>query len=260
MVRLIVRPQVWGHSPAADRRRCLTELLGTPGDHKLPNSRAIGLLAPLLRAGVVSDSESDHIRSRFYRVPAETLAASGVTLGLLTPWILADLDSDEPSRWHAAGRLITSPAFAEHGQEMTPGLDFALGAKVAEASLNGRLQSGEGTLWRNLRAWPPGRQAGGIWAAIKRADSRSIPEPASHLLRRLLAAAAQPGGGSQEHSLDEIIAKVREKLESPRRLAPGALAGAGKVIKELAAELAGPKYPGAIEQTLSAFAVWLETG
>ena len=55
MAVLLTDPAVWAGCPAAVRRRCLTALLGPPDNPHAVTPLAIQLLAPLLRAGIVSD-------------------------------------------------------------------------------------------------------------------------------------------------------------------------------------------------------------
>src|SRR5439155_23106176 len=93
MAVLLTEPTVWSRCPDGARRRCLTALFGPPDSPRPPAPYAIGLLVPLLRAGTVNDSESARVQSSFDLASLDLLVANGVTLDMLVPRILGDLDS-----------------------------------------------------------------------------------------------------------------------------------------------------------------------
>jgi hypothetical protein len=250
MAMLLTEPTVWSRCPDGARRRCLTALLGPPDSPRPPDPFTIWLLSQLLRTGAVNYSEAVRLQSSFDLASFDLLIANGVTLDMLVPRILADLDSGEFGRQNTAARFLYNLPPAIAGQPVHPELDFSLGAKLVQATIGIYHSFGadEAMAWSYISTWSPSRLAGGIWAAVAYSDGRFLNIPASTHLPKLIAAAVG------KNVLTEILGQVLKMLDSSLERIPGGLAGAGEDFSALAAS-----YTGSDQQLLAAFGTWLRT-
>ncbi len=248
MALLLTEPTVWSRCPDGARRRCLTALLGPPDNPRPPYPFTISLITPLLRAGAVNDSEAARVQSSFDLAPLDLLIANGVTLDMLVPRILADLDSGEFTRQNTAARFLYNLPSTVADQSLHPSLDFSLGAKLVEATIGAYHSFGaeEAMAWSYVSAWSPSRLAGGIWASVVYPDGRWIRTSASEHLPKLIAAAVG------KSVLNEILNLVREMIDSSLELSPGAHPGASRDFLALA-----EKYTGSDQLVLRSFGEWL---
>jgi hypothetical protein len=235
MAMLLTEPMVWGYCPDGARRRCLTALLGAPDPPVPAGEFSIAFIAPLLRAGALSDSEASRVQASFDLASFDLLIARGVTIEMLVPRIVADLDSGEFARQNAAARFLYGLAPELASQPIDPSRDFSLGAKLVEATIGGYHSWGadEAMAWPYVSTWSPVRLAGGIWAAVAWDDGQLLRIPASAHLPNLIAAAAGTG------RLNEILGVVGEMLDSSLRQVPGDFPEAGKELFALAEKYMG---------------------
>ena len=248
MAVLLTEPTVWSRCPVGARRRCLTALLGPPDNPRPPDPLTVSLLAPLLRAGAVNDSEAARVQSSFDLAPLDLLIANGVTLDMLTPRILADLDSGYFARQNTAARFLYKLPPAVADQPVHPNLDFSLGAKLVEATIGTYPSFGaeEAMAWSYVSAWSPSRLAGGLWAAVVNPDGRYLRISTSPHLPKLIAAAVG------KNVLIEILKVVHDMLDSSLERIPGGSPGASKDFLALAEQ-----YTGNDQLLLRSFGEWL---
>jgi nucleoside phosphorylase len=248
MAVLLTEPTVWSRCPDGARRRCLTALLGPLDSPRPPDPLAIGLLEPLLRTGTVNDREAARVQSSFDLASLDLLIANGVTLDMLVPRILADLDSGEFGRQNTAARFLYNLPPGAANQPVHPNLDFSLGAKLVEAATGTYHSFGadEAIAWPYVSTWSPSRLAGGIWAAVVYPDGQWLRVPASEHLPKLIAASAG------KNVLNEVLNLVRNAINSSLERISDGLPGAGDDFIKLA-----ENYTSNDQLMLKAFGEWL---
>jgi adenosylhomocysteine nucleosidase len=252
MAMLLTEPAGWAHCGDGARRRCLTALIG-PSDPAQPAPLgSIQLIMPLLKAGLLEESEARRVQASFDLTSLELLAAGGVTLDVLVPRIIADLELGDFTRQNTAARFLygLSPEVV-NSQPIPATLDFSLGAKLVEATIGVYHSWGadEAMAWPYVSDWPPSRLQGGIWAAVSLSSGRFLRLPPSPHLPNLIAAAA---GKSVLH---EILENVAEMLDSSLQQLPGEdFEWAGRTYLALA-----EKYTGDDQTAIISFVDHLRT-
>ena len=241
---------MWAGCPAAVRRRCLTALLGAPDNPHAVTPLAIQLLAPLLRAGIVSDDEAARVQANFDLATLDLLIANGMTLDMLAPRILTELDSKDFGRQNRVAWFLCNLSPAIRDQPLQPELDFSLGAKLTDAATGRHPSYGarDAMAWNYVSTWPPVRIAGGIWAAVSYVDGQHLRMPASEHLSTLFAAA------HGKDLLREIVEFVRGRLDQSLDRVPGGIAQASDDVLKLARE-----YTGSDQRHLISFGDWLRS-
>jgi len=250
MAVLLTDPAVWASCPAGARRRCLTALLGPPDNPNAAKPLAIQLLAPLLRAGVVSGDEAARVQASFDLATLDQLIANGATFDMLVPRILTELDSHVFVRQNTVAWFLCDLSPAVRDQPLEQELDFSLGAKLTDAAtgVNPSYGARDAMAWKYVSTWPPARIAGGIWAAVSYVDGQHLRTPASEHLSTLIAAA------HGKDLLREILEFVRYSLDQSLERISGGLAQASDDVLKLAGE-----YTGSDQQHLTSFGDWLRS-
>lgn len=238
MASLLTDPAVWGRCPYGARRRSLTALLGPPDPPRPTSQWAIGLIAPLQRAGVFNDIEAARVQASFNLTPFDHLVANGVMLDMLVPRLVADLKSGDSSHQNAAARFFYNLPPALANQPIHPSLDFSLGAALVEATVGAYHSFGadEAMAWPYISTWTPSRLAGGIWAAVTCVNGQLLRIQASQHLPMLIAAAA---GTSK---ISEILGTVNDKLDSILREIPIESVRTGEDVLDLAGNYVGDDH------------------
>jgi hypothetical protein len=192
---------------------------------------------PLLKAGLLEEGEARRVQASFDLTSLEVLAAGGVTLDMLAPRIVADLELGDFTRQNTAARFLygLSPEVV-NSQPIPPTLDFSLGAKLVEATIDVYHSWGadEAIAWPYVSNWSPPRLQGGIWAAVSLAGGQFLRLPPSPHLPNLIAAAAG------KSVLREILEAVAKMLDSSLQHLPGEhFEWAGRIYLTLAEKYTG---------------------
>jgi nucleoside phosphorylase len=250
MASLLVEPSAWAWCSDGVRRRCLTALLGPADQPRAPVRAAIELIAPLLKAGVVNEKEADRITSSFSLTSLDFLFESGISLPLLAPRLIDDLDSGGFDRQNVAARFLYRLPEKDVSEALGSFQDVTLGAKLVEAA-TGSFHSFGAAEAMNLTfisIWPSLRIAGGIFGALTYFDGSIRTEPSAHL-SKLVAAAA----GNDE--LGEVLNEVRKLLASSvSSVRPSEIRELADALRHLAASFRGNDSEG-----LVTFADWIES-